>query len=226
MAALELDRSSWTDESLDEIPEDRRYGNVLRVAYGQEFREELIPLTVPDEINSLPNPRPNRLFGYCAQNVPYLRTKFGNEHYNMLPSMSASTVCFPYLTIEAKGHLGQLPVAENQSFVSARISLDITWPALRTRDMVFAVGTLPFFASVWVMWRDIKIVMDSSGAEVEQGYYCCRLLSTFDLLRQETFEEFRTLIHRIQRWAENERLPRIIEGLQKWEADGFPEIRH
>lgn len=129
----------------------------------------------------------------------------GNPGYEQFRSMPDRHVCFPYLIIESKAYDGDMIIAENQSFISGRISLDMTWPVLGDQDMVFLLSTIPYLAHMYVMWREVIVTTTPTETKRCPRYYI-RLTSSFALTDLEQFKKFRIAIFHIQHWAVNNRL--------------------
>ncbi|KAI1658154.1 hypothetical protein F4813DRAFT_357556 [Daldinia decipiens] len=203
ITALGLGRRVWFDDS-----------PLLKYHSQQVFQYALLPPEVGT--STLHNPRPDILFGYNNEYIPALRAY--DIGYKAFRSAIGDTVCLPYLIMESQGHLGHILVAENQSFISGRISLDMTWPILGDQDIVFVVGTMPYLAHLYVMWRD---VVENHGPR-----YYIKLISVFSLIDLEQFKRFRTAIFHIQYWAKNNRLKRVLTGLEAWRAAGCPRHKY
>ncbi|KAI2779693.1 hypothetical protein F4815DRAFT_472993 [Daldinia loculata] len=197
ITALDLRRRIWFDDS----------PSPLLSYYGRQmFQYALLPPQAG--ISTLHTPRPDILFGY----------NIDNSGYKAFKSAIGGTVCLPYLIMESNGHLGHILVAENQYFISGRISLDMTWPILGDQDIVFIVGAMPYLAHIYIVWRD---VVENHGPR-----YYIKLISVFGLIDLEQFKIFRTAIFHIQYWAKNSRLKRILTGLEAWRAAGYPRHKY
>ncbi|OTB20636.1 hypothetical protein K445DRAFT_313120 [Daldinia sp. EC12] len=142
--------------------------------------------------------------------------------------MAGAMVTCPYLVI-AKFIQGSLTKAENEAFVAGRISLDVTWAVLE-KDMVFIYALMPYSCNLYVMWREVEEVCDQSGNPIldeaetpkRSPVYRIRLLDSFSVARLSDAQRFRTLNFRIHRWAQENRLARIMSGLRDWEKRNFP----
>lgn len=209
ITALDLRRRIWFDDSPSPL---------LKYYSRQMFQYALLPPQAG--ISTLHNPRPDILFRYNNEYIPAWRVyNIDNSSYKAFKSAMSGTVCLPYLIMESNGHLGHILVAENQYFISGRISLDMTWPILGDQDIVFIVGAMPYLAHIYIMWRD---VVENHGPR----YYIIKLISVFGLIDLEQFKIFRTAIFHIQYWANNSRLKRILTGLEAWRAAGYPRHKY
>ncbi|KAI1465834.1 uncharacterized protein F4812DRAFT_114036 [Daldinia caldariorum] len=176
---------------------------------------------------TLHNPKPSLILGYnFLPMTDGLRNERFSKVYDILKCMHMSAVSCPYLIIESECHLGSLFVAENRSFVSGRISLDRIWSFLGDRDLVFLLSTMPNFARLFVMWRDVEKKITRTGEVEESPAYRIKLVDSFDMDMIENAEKLRNAIFRIQHWARKDRLPRIMVGLRKWMAHGYPRHKY
>ncbi|KAI1660297.1 hypothetical protein F4813DRAFT_351616, partial [Daldinia decipiens] len=159
-------------------------------------------------------PVPDILFEYKSSRIPEmsdLDERASDTYACQCFWPNNSNLCFPYMVLEIKGHRESIIKAENQEIISGRISLDTTWPILGNRDMVFLISTTPYLAHISVMWRDIS-------QATQQPYYKVKFLTGFALMKLEEFKGFRTLLYRIQYWAETNKLKQIQQGLKKMEG--------
>ncbi|KAI1642262.1 uncharacterized protein F4817DRAFT_369588 [Daldinia loculata] len=160
-------------------------------------------------------PVPDILFGYKSSRIPEMSDldERASDVYSCQCFWPNNTnLCFPYMVLEIKGHRDSIIEAENQAIISGRISLDTTWPILGNQDMVFLISTTPYLAHISVMWRDIS-------QATQQPYYKVKFLTGFALMKLEEFKGFRTLLYRIQYWAETNKLQQIQQGLRKWKDE-------
>ncbi|KAI1469562.1 uncharacterized protein F4812DRAFT_458096 [Daldinia caldariorum] len=183
------------------------------------FQERSLPPIMAEPENTLHNPQPDLLYGYSSwDSLPKVKGK----NYIQFAPTTLNTIIFPYLAMEFKGHLGSIYQAENHAFVEGRICLDTTWPCLGDQDFIIVIAASPNTCRIWGMWRTVeKETPDHEEAPV----YYMKCITSFDPQFFDMAKELRNYIFRIQRWAREDRFPRIVKGIEEWEAKGRPPHR-
>ncbi|KAI0850397.1 hypothetical protein F5Y00DRAFT_268518 [Daldinia vernicosa] len=201
-----------------------------RLSY--QSRERFDPIVLPPAMGNsneltLPNPRPDILYGYNPDFVPDLLPPDDlNTTYRKFRSTSSSEplVYFPYLAIHAGNNLTGV---ENDCIISGRIMLDMTWPIFERSDAVFLLAVTPTQANLHIMWRESisdPPIQDSSEHAIDidiviRRQYKVDFVESFAIASLYAFLSLRSTLHQIHILA-HERLEQIRPRIQQWKAAG------
>ncbi|KAI1660145.1 hypothetical protein F4813DRAFT_351111 [Daldinia decipiens] len=197
----------------------------------QRFRNLLLP---PEAGKYTLHPRvPDILYGYnvdAIDDIPPFRGDVPDYSYKKFKSTSdpEHNVYFPYLVVQTGTNMFAV---ENECIANGRVMLDMTWPVLDDQDAVYLVAITPRFVSILIMWKEE--ISESSNTnlsedpmdidKVRRPQYNVTFVESYDLQVISAFTYFQSTLGRIHLWAREDRLKRIIAGLQQWKTNGQPQ---